>query len=186
MRPQDVGELDGVDRVPVVLVRDEPDAPPGGGYGVDLQGLDAERRVVVAVGAAGELEKVAQIAIVVVVDRRRFLEHAGMPRHLSLHEEFRREDRVPLDRLVVGTETDLAFTASGSKIGELRCIVALGAVASRGGIAEEGEIDLLAGRRLPGDLQRVVVGPARSVEIVRGGREGEPIGGVGRPPEPRR
>ena len=186
VRPQDVGELDGVDRVPVVLVRDEPHAPPVGGYGVDLQGLDAERGVVVAVRAPGELEQVAQIAIVVAVDRRRFLEHAGMPRHLRLHEEFWREDRAPLDRLVVGTEADLALTASGGKIGELRRIVALGAVASRGGIAEEGEIDLLAGRRLPGELQRVVVGPARSLEIARGGREREAIGGIGRAPEPRR
>ena len=109
-----------------------------------------------------------------------------MPGHLRLHEEFRREDRVPLDRLVVGTEADLALTPAGGEIAELRCIVALGAVASRGGIPEEGEIDLVAGRRLPGDLQRVVVGPARPVESVRGGWEGEPIGGVGRPPEPRR
>src|SRR5207247_7095313 len=98
-------------------------------------------RVVVAVGATGELEQVAQVAVIVVVDRRRLLEHAGMPGHLRLHEEFRREDRVPLDRLVVGTEADLALTPAGGEIAELRSIVALGAVASRGGIPEEGEID---------------------------------------------
>jgi len=66
---EDAGELDGVDGVVVVLIGDEADAARQRGDRRQGQRLDAERRVVVAVGAACELQQVAQIAVPLIVHR---------------------------------------------------------------------------------------------------------------------
>src|SRR3989454_441219 len=52
-----------------------------------------------------------------------------------------------------------------------------------GGVPERGELGLVLGRNLPRKLEGVVVGPSRPVEVTRGGRESQRIGGVGRPAE---